>query len=53
MVRSAGAYGAVMMSNYNTRPEAAEILIRAGKAEVLRPRRTVEDLLKAENMLSG
>lgn len=53
MVRSAGAYGAVMMSNYNTRPEAAEILIRAGRAEILRPRRTVEDLLKAENMLSG
>ena len=41
VVRSAGAYGAVMMSNYNTRPEAAEILIHDGKTHVLRPRRTV------------
>ena len=47
-VRSAGAYGAVMMSNYNTRPEAAEILVLHGTAHVIRPRRTVADLLALE-----
>ena len=48
-VRSAGAYGAVMMSNYNTRPEAAEILILDGTAHEIRPRRSVADLLAMEN----
>ena len=48
-VRSVGAYGAVMMSNYNTRPEPSEILCYEGKVHIIRPRRTVEDLLKMEN----
>ena len=47
-VFSAGAYGAVMMSNYNTRPEAAEIMVYQGKAHQLRRRRTVEELLACE-----
>ena len=47
-VMSAGAYGASMMSNYNTRPEAAEILVYQGKAHILRARRTVEDLIALE-----
>ena len=47
-VLSAGAYGAVMMSNYNTRPEAAEVMIYKGAIHILRPRRTVHDLLKLE-----
>ena len=47
-VLSAGAYGAVMMSNYNTRPEAAEVMIHDGAIHVLRPRRSVDDLLKLE-----
>lgn len=47
-VLSAGAYGAVMMSNYNTRPEAAEVMIYEGAIHILRPRRTVHDLLKLE-----
>lgn len=51
VVRSAGAYGAVMMSNYNTRPEAAEILIHDGKTHVLRPRRTVDELLSLEKLV--
>lgn len=50
MVRSAGAYGAVMMSNYNTRPEAAEILIYDEEVHVLRPRRTVDELLALERL---
>ena len=48
-VFSAGAYGAVMMSTYNTRPEAAEIMVHDGKVQVLRARRSVEDLLACED----
>ena len=48
-VLSAGAYGAVMMSNYNTRPEAAEVMIHNGAIHVLRPKRSVDDLLKLEH----
>ncbi len=48
-VLSAGAYGAVMMSNYNTRPEAAEVMIYNEGIHVLRPRRSVDDLLKLED----
>ena len=48
-VFSAGAYGAVMMSCYNTRPEAAEILVYQGKAHLIRPRRSVADLLAMED----
>lgn len=48
-VRSAGAYGAVMMSNYNTRPEAAEVLVLDGTAHVIRRRRSVADLLAMED----
>lgn len=48
-VFSAGAYGAVMMSTYNTRPEAAEIMVHDGKVYVLRARRSVEDLLACED----
>jgi len=47
-VFSAGAYGAVMMSTYNTRPEAAEVIVYQGKAHLLRRRRTVEELLACE-----
>ena len=48
-VLSAGAYGAVMMSNYNTRPEAAEVMVHNEAIHVLRPRRSVDDLLKVED----
>ena len=48
-VFGAGAYGAVMASTYNTRPEAAEILVLDGKAHSLRPRRSIADLLAAES----
>jgi diaminopimelate decarboxylase len=45
---SAGAYGMVMASNYNTRPRAAEILVNGSKARVVRRRETYEDLLGPE-----
>ena len=50
VVRSTGAYGAVMMSNYNTRPEAAEILLKGGKVHLLRPRRSIDQLLALEQL---
>lgn len=47
-VLSAGAYGMVMSSNYNSRPRAAEILVDAGAAHLVRRRETVEELFAAE-----
>ena len=45
---SAGAYGMVMASNYNTRPRAAEILVEGDQARVVRRRETLDDLLGPE-----
>jgi diaminopimelate decarboxylase len=47
-VRSAGAYGFTMSSNYNTRPRAAEILVDGDRHLVIRRRETVEDLFALE-----
>jgi diaminopimelate decarboxylase len=43
-----GAYGMVLASNYNTRPRPAEILVDGKRAQVIRRRETVEDLMRAE-----
>ena len=45
---SAGAYGMVMASNYNTRPRAAEILVDGSTAIVARRRETLDDLVEQE-----
>ena len=45
---SAGAYGMVMASNYNTRPRAAEILVDRSHARLVRRRETYEDLVRQE-----
>lgn len=50
MVRSAGAYGAVMGSSYNTRPLAPEVLVDGTRFAVIRPRPTVEEMLSAERL---
>lgn len=47
-ILSAGAYGMAMASNYNTRPRAAEVMVEAGRAELVRERETVADLLACE-----
>jgi diaminopimelate decarboxylase len=47
-VFSAGAYGMVMSSNYNTRPRAAEILVDGSSYKVVRRRETIQDLLAPE-----
>lgn len=45
-VRDTGAYGAVMASNYNRRPTAAEVLVDDTTWRVVRRRQTVDDLLQ-------
>ena len=45
---SAGAYGMVMASNYNTRPRAAEVLVDSARARLVRRRETYEDLVRQE-----
>jgi len=47
---SAGAYGFVMASNYNTRPRPAEVLVEGAKHRVVRKRETVADLLRGESV---
>jgi len=47
----AGAYGATMSSNYNSRPLAAEVLVDGGAARLIRRRQTVAELLALENGL--
>jgi diaminopimelate decarboxylase len=44
-IRSAGAYGAVMASTYNSRPLVPEVLVKGDAFAVIRPRQTIEDLL--------
>jgi diaminopimelate decarboxylase len=48
-IRSAGAYGFVMSSNYNTRPRAAEVLVDGSHAHLVRARETLEDLWRGES----
>lgn len=50
-VRSAGAYGFTMSSNYNSRPRAAEILVDGDRAHVVRQRETLEGLFSLESVL--
>jgi diaminopimelate decarboxylase len=47
-ILTAGAYGYVLASNYNSRPRPAEVLLEAGQASLIRPRESVEDLLRDE-----
>ena len=48
VIKTAGAYGASMASNYNTRPLPAEVLVDGEKISVIRPRQSFEDILKLE-----
>ena len=49
---SAGAYGFVMASNYNTRPLAAEILVNGGRAAVARERQPVKEIWSGEKVVA-
>jgi diaminopimelate decarboxylase len=50
-VRSAGAYGFVMSSNYNTRPRAAEIMVDGDQAHLIRRREELSELFAGEFLL--
>ena len=51
-IRSAGAYGMSMSSNYNTRPRAAEIMIDGARMHVIRKRETIPELHAGESILA-
>lgn len=49
-VKSAGAYGMTMSSNYNSRPRAAEVLVQGSRYAVVRQREDEEDLVAGESV---
>ena len=49
-IKSVGAYGSVQSSNYNSRPQIAEILVKDDKYEIIRERVEVKDLIKKEKI---
>jgi diaminopimelate decarboxylase len=49
-VMSAGAYGFVMASNYNSRPRVPEVLVQGDRIHVLRVRETYDDLIRGETI---
>jgi len=50
-VKSSGAYGFVMASNYNTRNRPAEVMVDGAKAHLIRRRETVADQLSLESII--
>ena len=50
--RSAGAYGAVMASEYNSRPLIPEVLVKGVQFAVIRPRPTLEEMINRDTIPS-
>ena len=50
-IRSAGAYGFTMSSNYNSRPRAAEVMVDKDRTYLIRARETVQSLYVNERLL--
>jgi diaminopimelate decarboxylase len=50
VIGCAGAYGAVMASNYNSKPLPAEVLVAGGKAHLVRARQSAADLVRGETI---
>ena len=50
-ILSAGAYGMVMSSNYNSRPRPCEVMVDGARAVQIRPRETIAALYAGESML--
>ena len=50
-VRDAGAYGAVMSSNYNSRPRPPEILVDDCEVRLIRRRESFQDLISTQTNL--
>jgi diaminopimelate decarboxylase len=51
-VMSAGAYGFVMSSNYNSRPRPAEVIVNGAEYSVVRERDNFEDLIRGEKLVT-
>lgn len=51
VVRSAGAYGFTMSSNYNSRPRAAEVLVDGDRSYLVRQREQWQDLWRGEQLV--
>lgn len=49
-VATAGAYGFVQSSNYNSRPRAAEVLVDGDQFRIVRERESLEDLIRGESV---
>jgi diaminopimelate decarboxylase len=50
LIGCAGAYGFVMSSNYNSKPQAAELLVANGKPHLVRARQSLDDLIRGESI---
>ncbi len=50
-IRSAGAYGFTMSSNYNSRPRTAEVMVDGDQHHLIRERETFDDLIQGEKIL--
>ena len=50
-IKSSGAYGFTMSSNYNSRPRACELMVDGDAVHVIRKRETIDDLVALEAML--
>jgi diaminopimelate decarboxylase len=50
-VRTAGAYGFAMASQYNARPRPAEVIVAGERVQVVRERETIEGLWRGESTL--
>lgn len=51
-VRSSGAYGFTMSSNYNSRPRIAEVMVDGDQSTLVRARETIEQLWQGEQLLA-
>jgi diaminopimelate decarboxylase len=49
-IGAAGAYGAAMASNYNTRPRVPEVLVHGSQYAVIRTRETYDQLIAGERL---
>jgi diaminopimelate decarboxylase len=49
-VRTAGAYGFSMSSQYNSRPRPAEVLVKGSQVELVRARESFDDLIRGERI---
>jgi diaminopimelate decarboxylase len=49
-ISSAGAYGFVQASNYNSRPRAPEVLVEGSRWRIIRERESYQDLIRGETL---